>query len=63
MVERTILKLWLLVMEWINGDSINLVSTVAYLDTSKYPDWICGYFAHPCKLESKLDGSAREGPH
>jgi hypothetical protein len=63
MVERTILKLWLLVREWNNEDNSNLVSVVAYLDTGKYPDWICEYLTHPCKLENKLDGSAREGPH
>jgi hypothetical protein len=63
MVVRTILKLWLLVREWNKGDNSNLVSVVAYLDTGKYPDWIRGYLTHPCKLESKLDGSASEGPH
>jgi hypothetical protein len=38
MVVRTILKLWLLVREWIKGDNSNLVSVVAYLDIGKYPD-------------------------
>jgi hypothetical protein len=42
-VVRTLLKLWLLVREWNKGDISNLVSAVAYLDTGKYPDWICGY--------------------
>ncbi len=46
-----------------NGDNCNLVSVVAYLDTGKYPDWICEYLTHPHRLESKLDGSAREGPY
>jgi hypothetical protein len=43
MVVRTLLKLWLLVREWNKGDNSNLVSAVAYLDTGKYPAWICGY--------------------
>jgi hypothetical protein len=43
MVVRTILKLWLLVRERKKGDNSNLVSAVlAYLDTGKYPAWICG---------------------
>ncbi len=60
---KTTLKLWLLVREWNKGDNSYLVSAVAYLDTGKYPDWICGYLIHPRMLESKLDGSARKGPH
>jgi hypothetical protein len=63
MVVRTIQKLWLLVRKWNKGDNNNLVSVVAYLDTDKYPAWICGYLTHPCKLESKLDSSAWKGPH
>jgi hypothetical protein len=43
MVVNTLLKLWLLVREWNKGDNSNLVSAVAYLDTGKYPAWICGY--------------------
>jgi hypothetical protein len=43
MVVRTILKLWLSVRERNKGDNSNLVSAVAYLDTGKYPAWICGY--------------------
>jgi hypothetical protein len=43
MLVRTILKLRLLVGEWNKGDNSNLVSAVAYLDTCKYPAWICGY--------------------
>ncbi len=60
---KTILKLWLLVREWDKGDNSNLVIAVAYLDTGKYPDWICGYLTHPCKLKSKLDSNAWKGPH
>jgi hypothetical protein len=63
MVVRTILKLWLLVKEGDKGDNSNLVSVVGYMDTGKYPDWICGYLTHPCKLISNLDDSDREGPH
>jgi hypothetical protein len=43
MVVRIILKLWLLVREWNKGNNSNLVSALAYLDTGKYPAWICGY--------------------
>jgi hypothetical protein len=63
MVVRTLLKLWLLVREWNKGDTSNLVSAVAYLDTGKHPGWICGYLTHPCKLESKLGSSAWKCPH
>jgi hypothetical protein len=37
MVVRTLLKLWLVVREWNNGDNSYLVSAVAYMDTGKYP--------------------------
>jgi hypothetical protein len=47
MVVRALLKLWLLVREWNKGDNSNLVSAVPYLDTGKYPAWICGYLTHP----------------
>jgi hypothetical protein len=43
MVVRTLLKLWLLAREWNKGDNSKLVSAAAYLDTGKYPSWICGY--------------------
>jgi hypothetical protein len=62
MVVRTLLKIWLLVREWNKGDNSNLVSVVAYLDTGKYPAWICGFVTHPHKLESKLGSSAWKGP-
>ncbi len=53
MVVRTILELWLLVREWNIGDNSNLVSAVAYLDTGKYPAWICGYLTLPgCTVSS-----------
>jgi hypothetical protein len=63
MVVRTILKLWLLAREWNKGDISNLVSAVAYLDTGKYPAWICKYLTHPCMLENKLGSIAWDDPH
>ncbi len=43
MVLRTILQLWLLVREGNKRDNSNPISAVDYLDTGKYPDWICGF--------------------
>ena len=53
MVVRTILKLWLLVWEGNKGDDSIPVSVVDYLDTGKYPDWICGYLT-VCNLVQVL---------
>jgi hypothetical protein len=53
MVVRTILKLWLLVRERNKVDNSNLAIAVAYLDTGKYPAWICGYLTSHKRLATR----------